>query len=250
MELGSLVNAHKELFPADMNSMTAMLERKQSFIARAKQAFSDPQLGHSVVNTMALDDLFELWTELDYQKIQKMHKWYQQWPSRLSKDQKLAVIFFGTFSIETLNINVRSDVALKQELYLLWQRHQVLFNAFSKDEVLSFIHRVMLMSESPLVPDIIGCNDDVMLREQAYRYYGTRYNVAEEDHEQLSQDAQLYAQLIVENDGKLKVGKKKARSPELVTMMTDVMETFNLSRQFHRKVFGKEIIRPDIHINK
>ncbi|MBE8167782.1 MAG: hypothetical protein HAW66_05415 [Shewanella sp.] len=250
MELGSLVNAHKELFPVDTNSMTAMLARKQSFITRAKQAFSDQQLSDSVVNTMALDDLFELWTELDYQKIQKMHKWYQQWPSRLSKDQKLAVIFFGTFSIETLNINVRSDSALKQELYLLWQRHQVLFNAFSKDEILSFIHRVMLMSESPLVPDIIGCNDDLMLRAQAYQHYGARYNIGDADQEQLISDAQLYSQLIVEDEGKLKIGKKKARSPELVAMMADVIGTYNLSRRFHRKVFGKEIIRPDISYPK
>ncbi|MGB0895040.1 MAG: hypothetical protein ACPGUD_11595 [Parashewanella sp.] len=243
MSVGSLYQAHVDLFPKDLTSYSAMDARRQSFIDRASQAFSDPDIGEAVVQTKALTDLFELWTDLNLANLMRMQNWYIQWQGELSKEQKLAVLFFGTFSIETLNVNVKSGTPLKQELREVWRLHHALFDDFAEHELAYFIHRIMLMCEAPLIPQMLTKQNDMLLRRQAYIHYGERYQVEAKFNVQLENDAKCFSKSIVSDH---RVQDANIRSGQLAVMWKDVVDTFNLSRQFHRQIFGEQNIRPDL----
>ncbi|CAA0105484.1 Uncharacterised protein [BD1-7 clade bacterium] len=244
---GPMIRAHTDLFPIDIADSLLQDARRESFKVRAGQAFDDKDTRETVLSSPSLLALIELWTHLDIDRLFEIQQWYTTHADTLSKNEKRAVIFFGTFSIETLNINICSGTSLKSDVESVWNEHVKLFDAFTRDEVKSFIHRVMLMSEAPLVPDVLGRPDqDASLREQAYIHFRRLYDIGENVEPALAHDALIYADTIVQDQYIRCDQPDQPRRQELQFMFEDIMETFNLSRRFHRKVFGENNIRPDI----
>ncbi len=248
MTSGKLYQSHVDLFPIDKDDPEALAKRRESFVSRATQVFDDETLINEVRESIPLEYLFDSWTSLDMEAFQKIRTWYLNWRHFLKYQDRLAVVFFGTFTIETLNINVKSGSELKEEIDVLWEFHSDYIDKCKKEDVMVFVERVKLMCEAPLLPTLLKDMDDFELRKSAYMHYGNFYGIPETDKPILESYAEQYAKIIVADDiNEVKsLMSKRSSTKELEAMWQDIIETYNLSRRFHASVFGSEYIRPII----
>lgn len=248
---GPLVSAHRELFPKVPDDPQAKEKRRNSFAHRARQAFGENEtLADEIVGSEFVADLIDRWTNLRCDTIERIGQWYQEAEDSLSKEQKHAIIFFGSFSIETLYINLKHSSRFKAVVQKIWVEHAKLFDAYSKDEVRSFIHRVMLMVETPIVPEVLGDPDhDEELRTQAYMHFSMLYQIDEGERAGLAEDAKFYSTCVVSDEPTgSQLQSEYKRGSKVKAMWEDIAMTFNMSRQYHRKVLGVEEMRPDLAI--
>ena len=248
MTSGKLYQSHVDLFPEDKDDPKQLEKRRASFVSRATQAFEDETVANEVKDSLPLQYLFDLWTHLDVDKFENIRTWYFNWRHFLKYQDRLAVVFFGTFTIETLNINIKSGTYLKEEVDVVWDYHTEYIDKVKQDDVKPFIDRIKLMCEAPLLPTLLAESDDFELRKSAYMHYGNLYGVPESEKALLESYAEQYANVIVADD--LETVKtlmsKRSSTKELESMWQDIIETFNLSRRFHASVFGNQDIRPII----
>lgn len=249
---GKLYESHVDLFPEDKDDPKALEKRRANFVLRAGQVFEDENIAEEVRHSIPLQHLFDLWTNLgdDNDTLDELVIWYDNWRHFLKYQDRLAVVFFGTFTIETLNINVRPKTLVKEAIAELWEYHDFYIEKISKEDINIFLDRIKLMCEAPLLPGLIKDEDDFELRKTAYMHYGDSYNVPETDKALLESYAEQYAKVIVANDidEVKKLLSKRSSTKKLEAMWKDVIETFNLSRRFHASVFGGENIRPLIPV--
>ncbi|RYV02295.1 hypothetical protein SOPP22_09525 [Shewanella sp. OPT22] len=248
MTSGKLYQSHVDLFPIDKDDPEALAKRRESFVNRATQVFDDETTINEVRESIPLEYLFDLWTELKVENFWEMRLWYLNWRHFLKYQDRLAVVFFGTFTLETLNINLKFGNQVKEHVEVVWEAHTEYIDKCKPEDVKVFIERVKLMCESPLLPTLLKDIDDVALRKTAYMHYGDLYGVPENDKALLESYAEQYAKVIVADEiEEIKsLMSKRSSTKELDAMWKDIIETFNLSRRFHASVFGSEVVRPII----
>ncbi len=250
MTSGKLYQSHVDLFPESKDAPKALENRRASFVLRAGQVFEDEEVAGQIRESIPLQYLFDLWTDIDYDKFYEIGVWYSNWRYMLEYRDRLAVVFFGTFTIETLNINARAGTRLKEAIEVVWDYHNDYINRCRQEDVRLFIERIKLMSEAPLLPDSLKDADDIELRKQAYIHYGDMYGIAQSDKALLENYAEQYAKVVVADDIKeiKQLISKRSSTKELAAMWEDIIETFNLSRRFHASVFGEDCVRPIIPV--
>ena len=250
MTSGKLYQSHVDLFPENKDDPKALEKRRASFVLRAGQVFEDETIADEVRESIPLQHLFDLWTNIDYDKFEGIWLWYMNWRYMLKYQDRLAVVFYGTFTLETLNINAKFNTRVKEEVEYIWDHHNDYINRCRTEDVKLFIERIKLMCESPLLPDLLKDADDFEMRKLAYMHYGDMYGVPESDKALLEGYADQYAKVIVADDIKEveKLIHKRSSTKELDAMWEDIIKTFNLSRRFHASVFGSENIRPIIPV--
>ena len=248
MTSGKLYQSHIDLFPESKDVPEALEKRRASFVLRAGQVFEDENVAKEVGEAIPLQHLFDLWTDINYDNFYEIGLWYSNWRYILEYRDRLAAVFFGTFTIETLNINAKFNTRLKEEIEVVWEYHNDHINRCRQEDIKIFIDRIKLMCEAPLLPNLLKDADDVELRKQAYMHYGDMYGVPESDKALLESYAELYAKVIVLDDIEdiEKLVNKRSTTKELDAMWQDIIGTCNLSRRFHISVFGEESVRPII----